>query len=102
MIKPKVIIAYGHGTIVGGSIPYNSATIPYNSADILYGGYFIPYRTFNQNFLYAKRPKPSNLDAEYQYTAGGTQSGTAVILYAGMPMGLLLDLTYPTTGTIYV
>lgn len=100
MIKPKVIISYGHGTIVGGNVPYNSATIPYNSADILYGGYFIPYRTFNQNFLYARRDKPNILDAEYQYTPG-TMPGS-VILYAGMPMGLLLDLTYPTTGTIYI
>ncbi len=102
MIKPKVIIAYGHGTIVGESVPYNSSTILYNDENILYGGYYIPYRTFNQNFLYARRVKPNNLDAEYQYTAGGTQSGTPVVLYAGMPMGLLLDLTYSTTGTIYI
>lgn len=88
MLKPSATIGASHGTVVGGSTPYNSATIPYNSDSVQYGGFYAPYMLFNQNYL----------TVEHQYTAGTINT---VVLQAGMPMGLLLALTYNTTGTIY-
>ena len=78
------------------TITYNEAGITYNEPLIAYGG-ADAVQHIGPNLQLAWNPVPQMQIVRTPTTVAGT-----VTLYAGMPMGLLLALTYPTTTTYEV
>ena len=87
-IRPNAAAGTSSSIAVSG-VPYNASTILYNDPSVFYGGFLNIFGPTH----------PSIISIGDPYSVGTTTHGT-VILYAGMPMGLLLDLTYSTSATI--
>ena len=94
--SPNMIVGQSDASLSEQNITYNQSGISYNEGTVMYGG--LAGQTDKPPIMQLfTHQKPNIIFSDF---SGTTSSGGTVILYAGMSMGLLLALTYPTDGTI--
>lgn len=90
--KPKISVNKNIGSQQASTTLYN-AHVLYND-HIHYGG-ADRLTDLGPLMILANQPKP-----HYMVISDLSSVPSEVTLYAGMPMGLLLAITYPTAGTV--
>ena len=87
-----IIIPPTQALVANQGYTYNQSGLTYNQIGVQYGGVY----NYNQDLVpmlfTTNTTNPSAISFTDLYSIGFTR-----YLYAGMPMGLLLDLTYPVT-----
>lgn len=93
--SPNMLVGQSEASLSEQNITYNHSGISYNEGTVMYGGLAGQTDAPPIMQLFTQQ-KPNIIFSDFS----GTTTGGTVILYAGMSMGLLLALTYPTDGTI--
>lgn len=95
-LNPQGTAISTESILAGSDQTYNEAGLTYNKIDGIYAGLVGYDLAFGNRSLISGHIKPDN------NIIGDRGTGPIRVIYRGMPMGLLLAITYNTAGTVFI